>query len=328
MPSPAEPGAEDQDVFTGTDWSLFIAIACIWGSSFLLIDLSLEGLTPGMVTLARVGSGAATLLVLRALGSRSRSRTPTHTGTPGQAPTHIAAEDRARVIAVSLIWVAMPFALFPMAQEFINSALTGLLNGATPIFVALVAAVMTGSRPRGALLFGLALGFVGVVVLSLPSLSEGSSEARGVLMVLAATVCYGVAMNLATPLQRRYGAVTLMTPILCLATVLLIPVGLRNWGDNTWEMTAVLPVLLLGIVGTGLAYWIMATLVGRAGAVRASFITYLIPVVSLILGVVLRGDTVAGLSLVGAFLTTVGALLASGRVRLPSRDSERDQALV
>ena len=185
--------------------------------------------------------------------------------------------------------------------------------------MALIATAVTRVRPHGALLGGLVLGFVGVVMLSLPSLGEGSSQARGVLMVLFATVCYGAAINVAGPLQHRYGAVTLMTPILTLASLMLIPGSLRNWNDNEWTVPVLAAVLVLGVFGTGVAYWIMATLVGRVGPVPASFITYLIPVVSLILGVVLRNDRVALLSLLGAVLTTVGALLASGRLaRKPS----------
>ncbi len=307
-------GSDDQTAFTGIEWSLFVSIALIWGSSFLLIDLGLEGMTPGLITVARVGSGAATLLALRVLGRQSVQR--------------IAAEDRPRVILLAVVWVAIPFTLFPLAQENINSALTGLLNGATPIFVTVMSVLLTGRRPDRALLVGLVFGFVGVVLLSLPSLGEGSSEAAGVLMVLAATLCYGVAINLAAPLQRRYGAVTLMTPILGLATVLLMPLGFRQWGDNNFSPSVVLPVLVLGVVGTGLAYWIMATLVGRAGAIRASFMTYLMPVVSLVLGVVFRGDRVAVLAIVGACLTTFGALLASGRMPQWSRDGKRDEAFV
>lgn len=303
---------DDNAVFSSVDWSLFLAISLIWGSSFLLIAMGLEGLTPGFVTLLRVGSGAATLIVLRAFGR--------------SASVPIAAEDRIRVVALSIVWVAVPFTLFPLAQEHINSALTGLLNGATPIFVAVVAAGLTGIRPRGVVLVGLVAGFLGVVVLSLPSIGEGESELAGVVMVVAATACYGVAMNLAAPLQRRYGAMTLMTPILTLATLWLVPLGFRDWGQNRWTAASIVPVIVLGVVGTGLAYWIMATLVGRAGAVRASFITYLIPVVSLILGVLVRSDRVAPLALGGAALTTLGALLASGRLRLG--DGMREKAVV
>ena len=74
-------------------------------------------------------------------------------------------------------------------------------------------------------------------------------------------------------------------------------------------------MLAVGIIGTGIAYWIMGTLVGRAGSVRASFITYLIPVVALVLGVVVRGDRVGGLAVAGVVLSTAGALLAARRER-------------
>lgn len=284
---------------------LFLSISLIWGASFLLMAQALEGLTPGAVTLGRVSFGALTLGALRLIG--------------GAPELQIARRDWPKVVVVSVLWVAIPFTLFPLAQEHINSALTGLLNGAVPIFVAVIASLVARTRPRGSLLVGLIAGFVGVVTLSLPSLGEGSSQAKGVLLVLAATVCYGIAINITGPLQRRYGAVTLMTPIMALATLLVLPVGLRNFGENDWSFDVVFPVVVLGVLGTGLAYWIMSTLVGSVGPIPASFITYLIPVVSLILGVALRGDRVAPLSLLGAGLTTFGALLASGRVKLAQR---------
>ena len=111
--------------------------------------------------------------------------------------------------------------------------------------------------------------------------------------------------------RQSASPLTLMTPLLCLATLWVLPVGLWNFGANTLSATAIVAVGFLGAVGTGIAYWIMATLVGRVGAIRASFITYLIPVVALVLGIVFRGDTIAALAIVGAALTIGGALLAS-----------------
>jgi drug/metabolite transporter (DMT)-like permease len=135
-----------------------------------------------------------------------------------------------------------------------------------------------------------------------------------VLLVLAATCCYGFAINLAGPLQARYGAVTLMSSVLGIATVMVIPAALIDLGDNRWEVGPTVAVSVLGVVGTGLAYWMMSALVGRVGSIRASFITYLIPVVSLILGVTIRGDRVTALALVGAPAVIAGAVLA-GRSR-------------
>lgn len=289
--------ADNLGRFSPQDWGLFLGISLIWGASFLLIATALESFTPGLITLGRVGGGAATLLALKAF-SPAAERTLERVDYP-------------KVVLLSIIWVAIPFTLFPLAQQYINSAVTGLLNAAMPIFAALVSIAFVKQAPSRNASLGIALGFIGVVLISAPSMGEGSAQARGVLMVLAATVCYGFSVNIAAPLQQKYGALTLMTPLLCLATIWLIPTGLWNFGENTFSLAALVAVAFLGAIGTGAAYWIMATLVGRVGAIRASFITYLIPVVALVLGIVFRGDTIAALAMVGAVFTIGGALLAS-----------------
>jgi drug/metabolite transporter (DMT)-like permease len=284
------------DQFTPTDWSLFVAVATIWGSSFLFIDIGLDALPPGVITLMRVGLGASALAVV----PRRRIR--------------VDADDRLRVIALSIVWVAVPFTLFPIAEQHISSAVAGLLNGGTPIFAAIFAVVLFRQRTRGAQLLGIAIGFVGVVLVSLPSIGDGSSEAFGVAMVVAATVCYGLAVTIAAPLQRRYGSVNLMATVLALATIWTAPYGLWQLGDASWQTGPVLAVVVLGVLGTGVAFALMGNLVGRVGSTRASFITYLIPAVALVLGVAFRGDDVVALELVGIVLVIAGALLASRRV--------------
>ena len=290
--------ADNEGDFAPLDWGLFCSISLIWGASFLLIAESLEAFTPGVVTLGRVGLGALTLTVLRAVTASG---------------VRVDAADRRRIGLLAVVWVAVPFTLFPLAQQWINSAVTGLLNGATPVFVAVVSVLFVRIAPRGVQIVGLVLGFAGIVLISLGSAGEGSSEARGVLLVLAATVCYGVAFNIAPPLQSKYGAVTLMTAVLQVATVLCIPYALVDLGDNEWQPVPAVALFVLGAVGTGIAYWIMTSLVGRVGSIRASFITYLIPVVSLVLGVAIRGDEVTALALLGAPITIIGAILASRR---------------
>jgi drug/metabolite transporter (DMT)-like permease len=150
-------------------------------------------------------------------------------------------------------------------------------------------------------------------MISLPSLGEGSSEALGVALVIAATICYGFAINLAGPMQQRYGSVNLTAKMLALATIWTAPYGLWEIGDAQWEIRPVAAVVFLGVVGTGIAFALMGSLVGRVGSTRASFITYLIPVVALVLGVTFRDDDVAPLALVGVALVIGGAFLASRR---------------
>ena len=289
---------ENQEGFAAQDWGLFFGVSVIWGSSFLLIAESLESLTPGVVTFGRVSLGALTLWVLRMMAHRG------HRIEPG---------DRARVVVLAVVWVAVPFTLFPLAQQWINSAVAGLLNGATPVLVAIVSVVFLGAVPRGVQLAGLALGFVGIVLISFGSAGEGSSQARGVVLILIATACYGFAINIAPSLQAKYGAIVLMSSVLGVAAAMNFPYALVDLGDNEWQPSSVLALTGLGSVGTGLAYWFMASLVGRVGSIRASFITYLIPVVSLVLGVWLRDDTVTAAALTGMPITIVGAFLASRR---------------
>ncbi len=287
----------NEGAFSVGDWGLFWSIALIWGASFLLIAISLESLHPGAITLGRVASGAAALAVVPSARKR------------------IAVEDRRRLVVLSLVWVGIPFTLFPIAEQYINSAVTGLLNGAMPIFAALVAALFLREIPRGAQLAGLLTGFTGVVLISVPSMGEGSNAALGVLLVLLATVCYGFAVNIAAPLQRRYGSVTVMSKMLVLATLWTLPYGLWGFTESTFELGPVVATLVLGVIGTGVAFAIMASLVGRVGSTRASFITYLIPFVSLALGVAFLGDQVAPLAIGGVVLVVTGAVLASRRRR-------------
>jgi len=291
--------ADNDGNFAVQDWGLFLLISLIWGASFLLIAESLDAMTPGMVTLLRVSLGALTLWILRLLLARSQ---------------RIERADWPRVVTLGMIWVAIPFTLFPLAQQWVNSAIAGLLNGATPVLVALVSTVFVRVVPKGLQMLGLALGFGGILLISLGSASEGSSETRGVLLILAATVCYGFAFSMAPPLQAKYGAIVLMSSVLSVATMAVIPFGLVNLGDNEWQPGALAASFVLGSLGTGIAYWIMTTLVGRVGSLRASFITYLIPVISLALGVIFRGDSVSVLALIGTPITLVGAFLASRRV--------------
>jgi drug/metabolite transporter (DMT)-like permease len=303
--------AANDGAFTPQDWMLFVSVAAIWGSSFIFIDIGLDAFPPGLITLIRIASGAASLWLLpRSITTRV-----------GNAVTdvQIAPEDRRNLLLLSVIWVAIPFTLFPLAEQHINSSVTGLLNGATPIFAAAVAAVLLRERARGPLLIGLVVGFAGIALISAPSISDGSNQASGVFMVLAATVCYGFAINLAAPLQARYGSLPLMARMLALATFWTLPFGLWDVRAAKWDVGPLIAVLVLGVFGTGIAFAIMGTLVGRVGSTRASFITYLIPVVALALGIAFRGDTVAPIAVVGIGLVISGAILASRRTRPVTR---------
>lgn len=284
---------EATSAFSRSDWLIFASLSGIWGCSFLMIDIGLDSLEPGLITLMRVGLGAAALAAM-----------------PGTS-MRLDPADRPRMLLVALAFVAIPFTMFPLAEQHINSAVAGLLNGGTPMFTALFALGLFGRRTTGAQLLGLIVGLTGVVLISLPSISEGSSAASGVAMVIVATIGYGLALNLAVPLQTRYGSRPVMARMMAVATVATIPFGLYGLPDSTFEVAPVVAVVILGVVGTGFAYALLGGLVVRVGSTRASFITYLVPGVALALGVAFRGDEVAPLALIGVTLVISGAILAS-----------------
>ena len=283
--------------FTPLDWGLFASIGAIWGSSFLWIAIALDAFEPGLITWLRVGAGAATLWLVPA------------------ARTAVAREDRARVVALSFLWVAVPFTLFPLAQQWISSGLAGLLNGALPIFVTAVGAVMLHRLPGRAQTIGLIVGLGGVTAIAAPSLAEGSNEAVGVVLVLAAVGCYGIAINIAAPLTQRYGSLPVMARMLGLASIWTAPFGLVGLTGSSFAWGPAAAIVVVGALGTGLAFVLMGRLVSRVGSSRASFATYLIPVVALLLGAIFLDETVRALSIVGIGLVIAGALLASRKDR-------------
>jgi drug/metabolite transporter (DMT)-like permease len=285
----------DREPFASTDWLLLAAIGLIWGSSFVLIKIGLEAFHPGFITWARVGLGALALAAMPA------SRRP------------IEREDRRRIVQLGVLWVAIPFTLFPLAQEHINSAVTGLLNGATPLFAGLIGALWFNRTPRGPQRWGIATGFVGIALISIGSSAEGGTAFVGVLLVLVATVCYGFATNMAGSIQQKYGSVPVMARMLAVGSVLTAPFGIYGLTRSEFALGSAVAVTILGVVGAGVAFALMATLVGRVGGPRATFITYLIPVVSLVLGAVFLAETVTVAALVGVVLILAGAGMASRR---------------
>ena len=281
----------NRGAFSPADWALFAGLSLVWGSSYLFIALGLEAFTPGVITWGRVALGAATVwLVPRARRQVARSDWP-------------------RLVVISFTWTAIPFTLFPLAQQWIASALAGMLNGVTPLAAAVISSAMLRRTPGRAQLVGLVVGLVGVALIGLPSL-DGGSAALGVVLVLVASALYGLSSTLAVPLVQAYGSFPVMARMLALATVWTAPLALVDLASNTATPLAVGAVLALGVVGTGLAYVMMATLSGSVGSTRASFITYVIPAVALVLGVAVLGESVAALSVAGAGLVVAGSLLA------------------
>ena len=280
--------------FAARDWALLVAVALMWGSSFLLIKIGLADLAPATVAWLRLLFGAAFLALLPA------ARAPLRHG-----------RDRWLVAALGLVWMAAPFLLFALAEQTISSALAGMINGAAPLFTAGVALVWFRRSPGRRLVVGLVVGFAGVLLVNVPALGAGAGVA-GVVMVLLATLCYGIAFNLAEPLESRNGVLSVIWRAELVALLVLTPAGLIGLVGSAPTAGSLAAMVALGGLSTGLAFALFTLLIRRVGAARASITVYLIPVVAVLLGAGLAAEAVAPLSLAGIALVLVGAYLAAG----------------
>jgi drug/metabolite transporter (DMT)-like permease len=165
---------------------------------------------------------------------------------------------------------------------------------------------------------GIAIGFFGVVLIALPTVSEGSSSSFGVALIVIALVLYGFALNIASPLQQKYGALPVLWRAEIVAVIVLLPLGMFSLINNDrpflWGPFAAM--IALGVLGTALAHYAMVMLAGRIGSTRAAASLYLMPAVSLALGVFFNNEDVAPLAIVGSATAIGGAwVLSRSRAR-------------
>ncbi len=205
--------------------------------------------------------------------------------------------------ALGLLWFAFPMSMFPHAEQWISSALTGMLNGTVPLFATAVAAVLHRRWPPTMVVGGIAAGLLGGALMAWPGLGAGGNSALGIVLVIAACVSYGFAVNIARPLQQRNGALPVVWRALFVALILTAPLGLPRALNGHWTPRAVLSLLALGALGTCVANVLTTIASGRLGATTASVSAFFIPVVALILGVVVRNERVATLALVGSAIS-------------------------
>lgn len=286
------PDSHDtQPLTAAADWLLLVIPGVIWGASFLFIAEGLRSIAPNGLTFMRIAVGFLTLSLAK--GARAPIRR----------------EDWRGIALLAVTWMAFPLTMFPYAEQHVSSALTGMLNGATPLFAAFVASLIARKLPPRPVLFGLAVGILGAVLIALPALGRERSSATGVALIVAALASYGVAVNVARPLQQRNGALPVIWRAQIIALALTAPLGVPELLHAHWTPVPLLSILALGSLGTGVAYVLTTIAAGRVGATRAAATTFIVPGVALLLGMLVRGEHVAPLSIFGAAVCVGGAWL-------------------
>jgi len=274
-----------------SEWLLLVIPGAIWGASFLFIAEGLRAVGPNGVTFMRILIGFCTLALFPASWRAIPRR------------------DLGAIALLGVVWFAFPLSMFPHAEQRVSSALTGMLNGGVPVFTAIVSSALSRRMPSRGVIAGLAVGVSGAVIVAMPAIHEGHSSAFGVMLILAALVSYGFALPTAHPLQQRHGALPVIWRAQAVALVLTAPLGLRDVLHARWSLRPLLSLIALGALGTGIAFVMITIAASRLGPIRASATTFLIPGIALMLGVLVRGERVTALSILGCVVCVTGAWL-------------------
>ena len=269
-------------------------VALTWGASFLFIAIAIDHVDTGVVPVARLAFGALALSCFPA----ARRRMPR--------------EDLWRVALLGFVAMTVPFYLYPLAEKTVSSSVTGMINGSIPVTTVLAAAVLTRTVPSRKRVGAVLIGFVGIALISFGSVGDGKgASVHGVLFLLFATCCYAFTSILSREMQLKHGTLAVLLWQELFALLFSLPLGLPAFADSEFAWSALLALLVLGSLGTGLAYVLYGMLMVRAGAVRGVIGVFFTPIVATFLGVIFRDEKVTVLAVVGMLVVICGAWLTS-----------------
>jgi hypothetical protein len=281
----------------------YVALGTVWGCSFIFIELGLEFLTPFGVAFIRCALGAITLLII----SRIRKI---------DLPTDRKVWQKLWVVA--LLLNVIPGVLFAFAQQYVTSVLASIINAGTPLMtLVFMLIVFREEKLKLEQIIGLLIGALGVLTVVGVWKELGDNQLVGVIALLIAVSCYGASYPYSTrnviPLKLKPEA--LATGQLIMAAVTLLPFFLISGISNDfYRPQSVIAMLCLGIFGSGFAYIWNFAITAAAGSAIASTVTYLTPVVAVIVGFLYLGEVIVWNEIVGAIIVIMGALLSQGRL--------------
>ena len=282
----------------------YLALGCVWGCSFIFIKLGLEFLTPFGVAFGRCALGALTLVLFaRIKGAAMIS-------------------DKKLLLhlwIVAMLLNVIPGVLFALAQTEVTSVLAGIINAATPLMTLIaILIVHREEKPKSFQFVGIIIGFTGVLIVLGAWRGLGDNPLWAILVLLAAVSCYGISF----PYTRKYvipykaKPESIVATQLTLAAATLLPFYLIDGiAKDEYLLVPVLGMIALGVFGSGFAYIWNFKVMELAGSAIASSVTYLTPVVAVIVGVIFLNEEVTWHEPVGAVVVLLGAAIAQERIR-------------
>ena len=291
---------------------LYIALGIVWGCSFIFIKLGLEFLTPVGVAFGRVSLGALTLV----FWARYKNIA---------LPTD--KKIWAHLWVVAMLLNVIPGVLFAQAETQVTSILAGIINAVTPLMTLLaIMIVFRAEKLKSFQVIGLLLGFLGVLTVLGAWNGLGANPISAVLALLLAVTCYGFSF----PYTRKFVLPYKLKPEAMAATqvsagaVTLLPFYLMDGiAKNEYRPGPVFAMIALGVFGSGFAYIWNFKIMEAAGSAIASSVTYVTPLVAVIVGIIFLGERITWNEPVGALVVLVGAAIGQGRISLGKRESNR-----
>lgn len=287
---------------------VLVGLGVIWGSAFILMKVLVDEISPGQIVAARLALGAVVVGGVTVLRGRLGALTPA-------------------IIAPSALLVTfdnvIPNTLVAWSETRIDSGMASVLMASMPLFTTVFAITLLGERAVGIRIAGLIVGFVGVMIVSDGDiLSFRSNNGLGMLAPVVASSSHAVAAIYTKRLLARFDALTLTAVKLTAGAAMTAPVVLATQGTgaySTMSLEAILCLLLLGVMATGVAYAAYIWVVGAAGVVQASLVTYIIPVAGVALAWAILGEPISAGTIAGGAVIVSGVAMAmfGPMVRMP-----------
>jgi drug/metabolite transporter (DMT)-like permease len=290
----------------------FLLLALLWGSSFSFIKMSLDGLSPSQIVLGRLVLGA---LVLLGVARLRRVVLPRISPVWG----HVA--------AAALLGNVVPFLLLSIGEKTTSAGVAGVLVGSTPLLtLALATAVLPSERatPRKAL--GLLVGFLGVVLVIAPW-HDSLGSLTGQLACVGAALSYAAGFVYVRKALSPLGLPPLAlaaSQLTAAAVIQAVATPFLPWQQPHLTPSVTAAVVLLGLLGTGVAYVLYFRLIGDVGATTASSVNYVVPVAAVLVGTTLLAESVTWNVVVGCLVVLAGVAVAENRLVRPRRLVDAD----
>lgn len=260
------------------DWGGVITLGLIWGATFMVVAITLEGYSPVTVATARTTLGAMMLLLLMRLTGR---RLPSIDGALWVSIT-----------VIGVLSTALPFVLLSWGQQHVPSAFAGLSMAAVPLMVLPLAHFFSDEPMNLRRLVGVTLGFSGALVLIGPGLAQlgQGAEPLAQLACIGAALCYAIS-SILTRRCPPIDPVTLSALTLVVGAVILLPIMLITEGVPAWQGTrSGLAIIILGLIPTAFATLLRVSIIRSAGSVFMTLVNYQVPIWSMVFGALILSE--------------------------------------